>query len=274
MEFYVILMIKKGVAKKLENQKNNGGLIALVIVFCLLVLGLGGYIVYDKVLSNKETPIDNSDSNNTDNNSSNTISFPTESSYTEVPLNAEQRKEINDELLVFNVEHSYALFPFHYDNEKVGADLYSDDCTKVSMAYNYVYSQLIGHIKDAKYPATDYYQKVGDSYTFNVEKIKTLAGTFFNKTVTCNSEPYDKDITVPTISGGGWAGQYLKTVSKYQNGNNYYLIIHLLNTPLNCLQNNNCYEVDDDPTVEGYYFKLKYYKDGTKEYLISLEYLK
>lgn len=40
----------------MENQKNNSGLIALVIVLFLLVLGLGGYIVYDKVLSNKETP--------------------------------------------------------------------------------------------------------------------------------------------------------------------------------------------------------------------------
>ena len=41
----------------MEKEKNNSGLIALVIVLFLLVLGLGGYIVYDKVLSNKETPV-------------------------------------------------------------------------------------------------------------------------------------------------------------------------------------------------------------------------
>ena len=36
-----------------EKSKNNG-LIMLVVILFLLVLGLGGYIVYDKVLSNKE----------------------------------------------------------------------------------------------------------------------------------------------------------------------------------------------------------------------------
>ena len=45
----------------MEKEKNNSGLIALVIVLFLLVLGLGGYIVYDKVLSNKETPTNNTD---------------------------------------------------------------------------------------------------------------------------------------------------------------------------------------------------------------------
>ena len=40
----------------MKKEKNNSGLIALVIVLFLLVLGLGGYILYDKVLSNKETP--------------------------------------------------------------------------------------------------------------------------------------------------------------------------------------------------------------------------
>jgi len=41
----------------LENQKNNGGLVALVIVLFLLVLGLGGYIVYDKFYNTKDNDI-------------------------------------------------------------------------------------------------------------------------------------------------------------------------------------------------------------------------
>lgn len=41
----------------MENGKNNNkGLIVLVIILALLVLGLGGYVFYDKVLGNKETP--------------------------------------------------------------------------------------------------------------------------------------------------------------------------------------------------------------------------
>lgn len=59
-------------------EKKNTGLIVLVIILSLLVLGLGGYIVYDKVLSDKE--IDNikeSNINNKDNfvNNDNNLAF-------------------------------------------------------------------------------------------------------------------------------------------------------------------------------------------------------
>ena len=36
----------------MDNPKNNKGLYIVVGVLCVLVLLLGGYIVYDKVLSN------------------------------------------------------------------------------------------------------------------------------------------------------------------------------------------------------------------------------
>ena len=65
---YVILMIVKGVGEKLENQKNNGGLIALVIVLCLLVLGLGGYIIYDKFISLEDNQVENNNTNDVGNN--------------------------------------------------------------------------------------------------------------------------------------------------------------------------------------------------------------
>ena len=39
-------------------EKKNTGLIVLVIILSLLVLGLGGYIVYDKVLSKENTSKD------------------------------------------------------------------------------------------------------------------------------------------------------------------------------------------------------------------------
>lgn len=54
----------------MENQKNNGGLIALVIVLFLLVLGLGGYILYDKVLNNKEVKCKDTENSAVDNNTS------------------------------------------------------------------------------------------------------------------------------------------------------------------------------------------------------------
>lgn len=57
---------------KKENKKdnqNNKALIVLAIILSILVLGLGGFIVYDKVLSDK--PIDNKDNNNGNNNNDN-----------------------------------------------------------------------------------------------------------------------------------------------------------------------------------------------------------
>lgn len=53
----------------MENEKSkNNGLILLVIVLFVLVLGLGGYIVYDKALSNNNNQTNTTD-NNTNNNS-------------------------------------------------------------------------------------------------------------------------------------------------------------------------------------------------------------
>ena len=61
----------------MENQKNNSGLVALVIVLCLLVLGLGGYIIYDKALSNKETPANENTNNISSNETKDTSSLST-----------------------------------------------------------------------------------------------------------------------------------------------------------------------------------------------------
>jgi hypothetical protein len=49
-----------------EQGKNNNSLIILIAILCLLVLGLGSYIVYDKVLSS------NNNQKNTTNTSTNT----------------------------------------------------------------------------------------------------------------------------------------------------------------------------------------------------------
>ena len=47
-------------------EKKNTGLIVLVVILSLLVVGLGGFIIYDKVLSDNE--IENNDNNNVNNN--------------------------------------------------------------------------------------------------------------------------------------------------------------------------------------------------------------
>ena len=53
-----------------ENNNKYRMLIALVIVLFLIILGLGGYIVYDKVLSNKEIQCKDAENSVVDNNTS------------------------------------------------------------------------------------------------------------------------------------------------------------------------------------------------------------
>ena len=52
-------------------EKKNTGLIVLVIILSLLVVGLGGFIVYDKVLSNNE--VENNDNNEINNDENNQV---------------------------------------------------------------------------------------------------------------------------------------------------------------------------------------------------------
>lgn len=51
----------------MESKKSNAGLYVLIGVLCVLVLLLGGYFVYDKVLNNKETPVENNNINDINN---------------------------------------------------------------------------------------------------------------------------------------------------------------------------------------------------------------
>ncbi len=47
-----------------EEKKNSKGLYAIIVILCLLVLGLGGYIVYDKILSNTNKDVNTNDKDN------------------------------------------------------------------------------------------------------------------------------------------------------------------------------------------------------------------
>lgn len=49
----------------MENNKNSKGLIVLVIILIICILGLGGYIVYDKILNKTTQATDNTKSSTT-----------------------------------------------------------------------------------------------------------------------------------------------------------------------------------------------------------------
>ena len=263
----------------MENQKKIKILYVIVSILSAVILILGGYIIYDKIINSNNKLINN------ENNTTNIVTFPIESGYTKLVLNDEERKEINSRLAIFEVGNSINMFPFDHFNSKIGDDLILNDCAKIDVAMGYIGLQLHGIINNAKYPSYDYCQQSGDDYNYvcDVKKIKSLASIFFGKEkFICNDEVYNQDFyNYSTYAGGGWAPTVLKLVDKYKNDNNYYLILHLYDEDerfLDCLKEkkNNCYEFDNDITKakSGWYFKLKYYKADNIEYMLSLEYLK
>lgn len=121
----------------MENKKNNNGLIALVIVLCLLVLGLGGYIVYDKVLSNKTLEGNNT---NSDNQESSTVTLKADSAKDwiydadyNLPTNKESYYGFSDHSRL--VKASDLIVPY--------ININSSDATKANQEIYKLYEQLI-----------------------------------------------------------------------------------------------------------------------------------
>ena len=131
----------------MENQNKNGGLYVLIALLCLLVLGLGGYIVYDKTNNNvtkpcKDIPTEASKTTDSDqtnnNNNTNTDTAKTykidkikivQDSYNDNDTNAEKAQKIAKE--VMNAVNSN---DYYYLAKMVGND--ADYFVKYGI-YNY-----------------------------------------------------------------------------------------------------------------------------------------
>lgn len=59
----------------MDSQKKNTGLYVLIAILCVLVLALGGYIVYDKTQNDKSSTTTTTDTTNNESNSNNTNSL-------------------------------------------------------------------------------------------------------------------------------------------------------------------------------------------------------
>lgn len=99
-------------------EKKNTGLIVFIVILLLLVLGLGGFIVYDKVLSDKTT--DNKNNNGTSN-----TSCPTENQYKYDVSKRKQTQVIKTQYLQVIVDTagdayvSVIAYPKYSGNEKI-----------------------------------------------------------------------------------------------------------------------------------------------------------
>lgn len=154
----------------MENKKNSKGLIVLLIILVLCVLGLAGYIVYDKVLSkNKKTINANNTSTitqkilGTDKNNKNILM---KYGYKEININNNEKlfPKIKKDIIKLetNIENLKKYYineeyeTFEYDNGKI---VYSFNNNKVNIY------QEIDDVKEIKY---DFIDCMGSLYIFAI----------------------------------------------------------------------------------------------------------
>lgn len=79
-------------------EKKNTGLIVLIVVLCLLVVGLGGYIVYDKMLDKNINDSDNKGKNDNiiDKNGKNEVAKINETIVVDINNDKTYNKDINN----------------------------------------------------------------------------------------------------------------------------------------------------------------------------------
>ena len=102
-------------------EKKNTGLVVLVIILSLLVVGLGGYIVYDKVLSDKDADNNCNDSVDVENNNNIVKNKMDYEGFIQPSEHVEIDENIKHKLIeVFNFVYNYNKSKY-YGNYCVGA---------------------------------------------------------------------------------------------------------------------------------------------------------
>lgn len=113
----------------MENKKNSKGLIVLVIILIICVLGLAGYIVYDKVL-NKQTINTNNNTSSTSKKIENTISNePNKNNYINNNTTEDIIKNFNKRIDEVKTGKEDKTLLCNLKNENNQFDV---DCTKIT----------------------------------------------------------------------------------------------------------------------------------------------
>ena len=154
-------------------EKKNIGLVVLVIILSLLVVGLGGFIVYDKVLSNNEVDnVDNDKTNNTQKES----------------VNGDYKVVINNKSVdegTLNTVLDIIGVPYYNNSsnacltDAISFNNYSDNAKKIMSFYidshNYRYLKIP---EDKIYSSQECGLGAADCYTISKEDAKKLFDMF------------------------------------------------------------------------------------------------
>jgi len=123
------------------KQKSNKGLIVLIIILILMVLGLSGYLVYDKFITKQET------SDTTKNNSNKKVLKKDESKdivYTLYTVKPEPYFDVESSIPKLNIDSAYAnkinneistIVYIGYENDSNGGIKCKDDCQLIQYKY-------------------------------------------------------------------------------------------------------------------------------------------
>ena len=231
----------------MENNKNSKGLIVLVIVLIICVLGLGGYIVYDK-LSTKPTQT-------TDNTKSSTT------------------KKIEKEENMFDLIENNTSFPNENDKNVINLELNAnnDELLKTYKTHKPILKKIENY--EVKYLCTEVGNYFDNEEEGCIKKSVEFNGIIINETnetESCGFSEYmlyNNYIIVANVKGC-WEGSYydlsiydLNSKKKIYNTNKgYYGKLKITDNKIYYLTINKEYKNNDASNYAEYeynYFDLK-----------------
>lgn len=151
-----------------ENKKSSKGIIIPIIILIICVIGLGGYIVYDKVLSkNKKTIGANNTStttqkiSDTDKNNKNKL---TKYGYKEIDINNNEKLFPKIEKDIIKLETNIENLKKYYINEEY--ETFEYDNGKIVYSFNNNKANIYQEIDDVKEIKYDFIDCKGSLYIF------------------------------------------------------------------------------------------------------------
>ena len=285
------------------SEKNSNGLVIVLAVINVVLLGLVVLFATDTISFNddvdknnqaNETSNVNDDSSNSTNNE---VSFPVENGYHEISLTNDEKVSINKELYK-HFQPGNGNDPIIKINStyKKNIDVLADDCMKLGFVKWYItFNNKAGYTYE-KVPAPEH----GDNFVkIKYSRLEEITKEMFNsESLTCDTNNLSEEMNVKygglvqdsdgyillAMAGGGFVPISVKTLAKYTNDTDYYLVVHMYLTPEDelKLEGNTLgnwedvlttWEDDSNVTTYSRYIKIKYDIANNKKYLIGLEYL-
>ena len=203
----------------MENQKNNKGLVVLLVIFIILTLVLGGFILYDKVLSNENLDVNNNSNSATDNNT-------TETTIDNIEIKNSEVKELYNYVQA-SLNSNYVCLGYFYQNPFKNHTL-EDKISLVLINYASNYKKKIddNFLQKISQNERDLVKNSGEYY-IDIDDVKDGMKLIFNIDVQKfdNNANYawnyrsDVNAFVEIMGGGGYDAEPIQQIIEYNELN-------------------------------------------------------